>query len=862
MVYATLLSEEDLSRFRTKQCKRLLNGGCNFGLDRCQYSHNEFWNRRCPFYLSDSSFIRYITVMCPDVETRGDGSINSLCLRGGECPFAHSTEEILYHPLFYKTKRCEDYKKGSCNTYYCPFIHGLAETRVPGTYKLPFTNGIDIPNIPNVIIVDKIDICSKNSSGIINDKYMKNMSFKKRSDNIIQLDHMNNDDMHYCNNKTNSMNSAIYDSMDTISNKNDMTKNAVDKSNLSFNNSVFNKDSFFNFSEENIKMNMLKKNGAFEHMNNNTYSRNSMKDSINSFGSFEANNMGNNNMGNSKGNISGVIGNMKNDNIKNDNIKNDNIKNDNMRSDNIKNDNIKNDNIKNDNIKNENIKNENTKNENMKNDSMNGSINGKGGNNNPNKNNSNNNNNIKSNDNENNDNNNKMNRQSNCSNVNSCNYNEFLSSKLNGAVCGSYQNMCSKNISLSTNNSTNYIDTISTPNKNYNKNLNILKLKQNHSSCSTDAHEINFNEHEATSEDAIEEEEDDEYFNSENIDLSVSNRNNELERISSDTKLSNVTVETNLNIDRNNEINLLEVIKCLKGLCEKIMKGDLTFTSEQWDNIAQITYEIVAVIEFNRVMKLKKTANKIKNDIYNKNKDFIFHMENKEYKKERNDTEMEKELYTNDKDKIEKTVCTNIDNLVEEQNSNINGLSLDAKLKNYDEIFERPKNEKGNDINTLKYSLNENIYIEKDKINSVNKDNSILFLENDENNNNMLNKFNFNFNKREEHIFNNLNELIHNEDNELVHFYEEQLGENFLDEKNDLDIMSMKQKFIPSQINKTNIINDSNDTHALQSLKDSCFLEYYNINKSNNLNFKDKNDNNEKLSSQQPFVSFFSFLSE
>lgn len=94
-----------------------------------------------------------------------------------------------------------------------------------------------------------------------------------------------------------------------------------------------------------------------------------------------------------------------------------------------------------------------------------------------------------------------------------------------------------------------------------------------------------------------------------------------------------------------------------------------------------------------------------------------------------------------------------------------------------------PKNEKGNDINTLKYSLNENIYIEKDKINSVNKDNSILFLENDENNNNMLNKFNFNFNKREEHIFNNLNELIYNEDNELVHFYEEQLGENFLDEK-------------------------------------------------------------------------------
>ncbi|SOV83744.1 zinc finger protein, putative [Plasmodium sp. gorilla clade G3] len=823
MVYATLLSEEDLSRFRTKQCKRLLNGGCNFGLDRCQYSHNEFWNRRCPFYLSDSSFIRYITVMCPDVETRGDGSINSLCLRGGECPFAHSTEEILYHPLFYKTKRCEDYKKGSCNTYYCPFIHGLAETRVPGTYKLPFTNGIDIPNIPNVIIVDKIDICSKNNNGIINDKYMKNMSFKKKSD--IQLGHVNTNDIH-CNNKTNSMNSALYDSMDTISNKNDMNKNAVDRSNLSFNNAVFNKDSFFNFSEENIKMNMLNKNGAFEHINNNTYSRNSMKDSINSFGSFEANNMTNNNISNSQGNLSSVVGNMTNGNVNgingmsgNNNPNNNNSNNNSNNSSSNNNDNNGND----DSIEN------------------------------------NNNNNIKDKDNENKD-NNKMNKQSKCTNIKSCNYNEFLPSKLSGTVSGSYQNMCSKNISLSTNNSTSYIDTISTPNKNYNKNLNILKLKQNHSSCSTDAHEINFNEHEATSDDAIEDEED-EYFNSENNESSVSNRNNELERINCDTKLSNITVETNLNVDRNNEINLLEVIKCLKGLCEKIMKGDLTFTSEQWDNIAQITYEIVAVIEFNRVMKMKKTANKIRNDIYNKNKDFIFHMENKEYKKERNDTKMEKELYINEKDKIEEKISSNIDNLVEEQNSNINGIPLDVKLKNYDEIFERPQNEKVNDINTLKYSLNENIYMDKDKNNSFNKENSILFLEKDEKNN-MLNKFNFNFNKSEEHILNNLNELIHTEDNELIHFYQEQLGDNFLDENNELDIISMKQKFIPSQINKTNIINDNNDNHALQNLKDSCFLEYYNINKSNNLTFKDKNDNNEKLSSQQPFVSFFSFLSE
>lgn len=231
MVYATLLSEEDLSRFRTKQCKRLLNGGCNFGLDRCQYSHNEFWNRRCPFYLSDSSFIRYITVMCPNIETKSDGSINSLCLRGGECPFAHSTEEILYHPLFYKTKRCEDYKKGSCNTYYCPYVHGLAETRVPGTYKLPFTNGIDIPNIPNIIIVDKIDISNKNNNNLThNNKYGKNnhgvnkadSHFDTRGKNMNGTNGYTNDS--YYQKKLDCETTSAFSTIDSIFDKNDVFK--------------------------------------------------------------------------------------------------------------------------------------------------------------------------------------------------------------------------------------------------------------------------------------------------------------------------------------------------------------------------------------------------------------------------------------------------------------------------------------------------------------------------------------------------------------------------------------------------------------------------------------------------------------
>lgn len=83
--------------------------------------------------------------------------IENTCSRGGECPFAHSIEEILYHPLFYKMIICENYRKGVCDTYYCPYVHGLAERRRPSEYKLPFTTGIDIPPLPFVTVVSRIE---------------------------------------------------------------------------------------------------------------------------------------------------------------------------------------------------------------------------------------------------------------------------------------------------------------------------------------------------------------------------------------------------------------------------------------------------------------------------------------------------------------------------------------------------------------------------------------------------------------------------------------------------------------------------------------------------------------------------------
>lgn len=130
--------------------------GCDFGITRCQYSHNIYWPRRCPFYLSNQSTIRYIPVLCPDIIIKEDESSISHCNRGGGCPYAHSYEEINYHPLMYKTKICEQFQRGDCNTYYCHLIHGLAERRESKVYILPYTQNVQVPNFPGVVIANRV----------------------------------------------------------------------------------------------------------------------------------------------------------------------------------------------------------------------------------------------------------------------------------------------------------------------------------------------------------------------------------------------------------------------------------------------------------------------------------------------------------------------------------------------------------------------------------------------------------------------------------------------------------------------------------------------------------------------------------
>ncbi|GAW79726.1 D13 protein [Plasmodium gonderi] len=246
MACTPLLSEDDLYRFRTKQCLRIVKGSCEFGQDRCQYSHSAEWIRRCPYYISLPSYLRYIPVSCPfgkrekneseeDKEkiknifrnsihlTNKDGSVNNnfykyieekninKCPLGVECPLAHTKEEIDYHPLVYKTKRCEYFKNANCNRYYCPNLHGLAEQRKIKEYFIPFSSKIDIPPYPNVTIVKKIQYGSfKGQNQIRNNTkktnslqqgfnnscsfYFNSTSNKNQNQNQIQIQNLKNID--------------------------------------------------------------------------------------------------------------------------------------------------------------------------------------------------------------------------------------------------------------------------------------------------------------------------------------------------------------------------------------------------------------------------------------------------------------------------------------------------------------------------------------------------------------------------------------------------------------------------------------------------------------------------------------------
>eukprot|EP00927_Polykrikos_kofoidii_P055345 TRINITY_DN49615_c0_g1_i1.p1 TRINITY_DN49615_c0_g1~~TRINITY_DN49615_c0_g1_i1.p1 ORF type:complete len:357 (+),score=42.39 TRINITY_DN49615_c0_g1_i1:67-1137(+) len=126
--------------FRTKPCQRLIRGGvCDWG-SQCQFAHNLQWPRR------PHRGHQYSPELCPHVKASGmaahpgDARVDNPCPAGQKCPFAHSKEEVLYHPHLLKTCLCEEHasrqgassrgrRKKHCHRHYCPFAHGAKELR-------------------------------------------------------------------------------------------------------------------------------------------------------------------------------------------------------------------------------------------------------------------------------------------------------------------------------------------------------------------------------------------------------------------------------------------------------------------------------------------------------------------------------------------------------------------------------------------------------------------------------------------------------------------------------------------------------------------------------------------------------------
>jgi len=117
------MSAFELGKFRTTWCSKRYDHDCSL----CGFAHveiNRGWLRR------DPAVHRYCDEMCPKVYSVPPGSemegcIFNACPNGVKCEFAHSLEEVQYHPNQYKTKVCPDHVAGkTCDLRdICPFSH-------------------------------------------------------------------------------------------------------------------------------------------------------------------------------------------------------------------------------------------------------------------------------------------------------------------------------------------------------------------------------------------------------------------------------------------------------------------------------------------------------------------------------------------------------------------------------------------------------------------------------------------------------------------------------------------------------------------------------------------------------------------
>jgi len=107
-----------LYKFKTVFCPYIYEHDRN----QCVYAHNPQDYRR------DPTQYQYSPVQCSywsqrQIYSYEEGS----CPKGMNCEHCHGWKELEYHPLYYKTKPCNNGKK--CNKKDCPFYHQNTERR-------------------------------------------------------------------------------------------------------------------------------------------------------------------------------------------------------------------------------------------------------------------------------------------------------------------------------------------------------------------------------------------------------------------------------------------------------------------------------------------------------------------------------------------------------------------------------------------------------------------------------------------------------------------------------------------------------------------------------------------------------------
>lgn len=125
------MSPDELGKFRSTWCTKRYD----HDHDLCGFGHIEVncgWLRRNPMVHS------YKNEMCKFISTAGDKMVShgnfclNECPKGIACDYAHSVEEIIYHPLNYKAKVCASMysRSGGCRFGdVCPNVHPLDTNR-------------------------------------------------------------------------------------------------------------------------------------------------------------------------------------------------------------------------------------------------------------------------------------------------------------------------------------------------------------------------------------------------------------------------------------------------------------------------------------------------------------------------------------------------------------------------------------------------------------------------------------------------------------------------------------------------------------------------------------------------------------